>query len=157
MLFRPKPESRRDRLEAALQSARALTPALIFAVVAEACVRVPLPTSKAAALRRLIEAGAFTDAALALVEMELPGWKLRRLCYEDGEWHCCLSNQPNLPVGFDDTAEASHEILPLAILTAFLEAQRRTTGAREVGTRRGRHFGRPWTMRSVATTTPERP
>ena len=27
-------------------------------------------------------------AALALVELELPAWKLRRLIYEDGEWLC---------------------------------------------------------------------
>ena len=73
-------------------------------------------------VNRLIEAGAYTDAALALIELELPHWKLRRLVYDDGEWICSLSRQPWLPADFDELAEARHEILPLAVLTAFLEA-----------------------------------
>ena len=75
-------------------------------------------------IQQLIEAGAFTDAALALINLELPHWKLRRLAYEDGLWHCSLSKWPGLPAGLDDTAEASREILPLAILSAFVEARR---------------------------------
>jgi hypothetical protein len=35
-----------------------------------------------------------------------------------------LSKQPWLPFGFDETAEATHEILPLAILIAVVEARR---------------------------------
>jgi len=85
----------------------------------------------AARIDQLIEAGAWSDAALALIELELPGWKLRRLVYEDGEWFCSLSKQPNLPVGFDDTADARHEVLPLAILSAFLEARRTTSAVRQ--------------------------
>ena len=61
-------------------------------------------------------ARAWNDAALALVELELPAWKLRRLVHENGKWHCSLSRHPNLPVALDDTATASHEVLPLAIL-----------------------------------------
>jgi len=82
-------------------------------------------------LDQLIEAGAWSDAALALIELELPAWKLRRLVYEDGEWFCSLSKQPNLPVAIDDTADARHEVLPLAILSAFVEARRGTSAARE--------------------------
>ena len=67
------------------------------------------PPPTAARIDQLIEARAWNDAALALVELELPAWKLRRLVYEDGEWHCSLSRQPNLPVALDDTATASHE------------------------------------------------
>jgi hypothetical protein len=50
--------------------------------------------------------------------VELPGWKLRRLVYQDGEWLCSLSKQPNMPEDIDETADAVHEVLPLAILTA---------------------------------------
>ena len=85
---------------------------------------------------RLIESGAWTDATLALVELELPQWKLRRLVYEDGEWIVAFPRQPRLPLGLDDLAEASHEILPLAILIALLQGATRrrwsATGATAV-------------------------
>jgi len=70
-------------------------------------------------------------AALALIELELPAWKLRRLVYEDGEWLCSLSSHPNLSVALDDTVDARHEVLPLAILSAFVEARRRASAMRE--------------------------
>jgi hypothetical protein len=44
---------------------------------------------------------------------------------EDGEWFCSLSQQPNLPITLDDAADGTHEVMPLAILLAFLEARRR--------------------------------
>jgi hypothetical protein len=94
-------------------------------VIARACLRLQahLATVKARIIR-LIESGAFADATLALLELELPQWKLRRLIYEDGEWHCSLSKQLGLPVELDAMAEADHESLPLAILSAFVEARR---------------------------------
>jgi hypothetical protein len=103
--------------------AHALTPDLISNVIADACTRLPAMkrAGKAARIDQLIETGAWDDAALALIELELPAWKLRRLVYEDGEWLCSLSKQPNLPVGLDDTADASHEVLTLAILSACIE------------------------------------
>jgi hypothetical protein len=73
-------------------------------------------TGKAARIAQLFGGGAWSDAALALIELELPAWKPRRLVYEDGEWHCSLSRHPNLPVALDDTANASHDVLPLAII-----------------------------------------
>jgi hypothetical protein len=129
MLFNPKNEDRLDRLAYQLRPAPALAPDLIYEVIADACTRLPVlnRAGKAVRIDRLIAAGAWTDAALALIELELPAWKLRRLVYEDGEWHCCLSKQPSLPVAFDETADASHEVLALAILSAFLEARRRTS------------------------------
>jgi len=59
-----------------------------------------------------------------LIELELPRWKVRRLVYEDGGWFCSLSRQPGLPVTLDETADASHELMPLAILLSFLQARR---------------------------------
>src|SRR5262249_55872534 len=74
---------------------------------------------------RMIESGACADATLALLELELPQWRLRRLIREDDEWHCSISKQLGLPAELDDMAEASHESLPLAILSPLVEAQRR--------------------------------
>jgi hypothetical protein len=130
MLFDPKHEDRFDRLTEQLRLSPALKPDhLISNVIVHACARIP--AEKAARIDQLIEAGAWSDAALALVELELPAWKLRRLVYEDGQWLCSLSKQPNLPAALDDTADASHEVLPLAILTAFVEARRRASAMRE--------------------------
>jgi hypothetical protein len=132
MLFDPKYEEHLDALEAQLRRAPALTPDLISNVIADACTRLPVMkrAGKAARIDQLIEAGAWDDAALALIELELPAWILRRLVYEDGEWLCSLSRQPNLPLALDDTADASHEVLPLAILSALVEARRRASTMR---------------------------
>ena len=124
MLFDPKHDLPLGRLEAQLRSARAPTAGLLSDVIAEA--RDSFPEGKMTAklrINRLVAAGAWTDAALALVELELPQWSLRRIVYEDGEWHCCLSRQLQLPLGLDEAAEASHEILALAILLAYLQAR----------------------------------
>jgi hypothetical protein len=127
MLFDPKYEEQLDVLEERLHQAHAFTPDLISDVITKACTRFATHgATSIARVNRLIEAGAWTDAALAMVELELPSWKLRRLIHEDGEWLCSLSQQPNLPVALDDTAEASHQVLPLAILGAFVEARQRT-------------------------------
>ncbi len=83
-------------------------------------------SEKAAGLDDLIDAGAWVDAAFALIETATPKWKPRRLIYEDGEWHCSLSRQPHVPMVLDDTVEASHEVLPLAILRALIEVHRRS-------------------------------
>jgi hypothetical protein len=129
MLLDPKHEGRFDWLTEQLRRAPAATPDLISNVIVDACTR--LPAVNATRVDQLIEAGAWTDAALALIELELPAWKLRRLIYEDGAWFCSLSKRPNLPVELDDTADASHEVLPLAILSAFVEARRRASAIRE--------------------------
>jgi hypothetical protein len=128
MFFNPKHEDRFDRLADQLRLASALTPDLVSDVIRHACTRVPVMkrAGNAARIAQFTEVGAWSDVALALIELELPAWMLRRLVYEGGEWHCSLSKQPNLPVALDDTADASHEVLPLAILSAFVEARRRS-------------------------------
>jgi hypothetical protein len=115
-----------DRLDEELRYARQPTPGLFANIIGSACSRIPILTKsgKATALDRLIESGAWTDAALALLELELPAWKLRCLVCEGGEWICSLSRQPNLPAALDDTVDAVHEAMPLAILLAFLQARR---------------------------------
>lgn len=112
-------------LEQRLRCASSLTPDLISEVIEQACTRLPaLNFLGNGRVRRLVESGAWNDAALALLELELPQWKVRRLAWEDGEWLCSLSKQPSVPFGLDDLAEASHDSLPLALLLALVEAQR---------------------------------
>jgi hypothetical protein len=119
-------------LQERIRRAQMLTPALAAEVIARACPRLQArhPTAKAR-LVRLIESGAFADAMLALLELELPNWKLRRLVCDDGEWRCSLSKQLGLPAELDDMAEAQHQSLPLAILGAFLEAGHHSRAASE--------------------------
>jgi hypothetical protein len=118
-----------DQLDEQLRHACELRRVLFDKIVAGACVRFPLlnKLGRAGQVDRLAEAGAWTDAALALVALELPGWKMRRLVYEEREWLCSLSRQPNVPISLDDTADAAHEALPLAIMLALVEARRRTS------------------------------
>src|ERR1700720_3767070 len=124
MFSRPDIESRLVVLQDQLRRAQVVTPDLMSKVVAGACSRLNTPSraGKAARIARLIESEAWTEAALALVELELPLWKLRRLVYEGGAWLCSLGKQWNLPVWLSDSAEAFHESLPLAILSALIEA-----------------------------------
>src|SRR5258708_32825656 len=70
MLFDPKHGQYLGRLEAQLRCVQALTPDLMLDVLAEACPRFATRGS-AVKLRihRLIESGAWTGAALVLVEL----------------------------------------------------------------------------------------
>lgn len=115
-----------DRLEEVICIAPKPTGELFAKIVAGACTRVPILTrsGSAGALSRLVESEAWADAALTLVQLELPGWSLRRLIREHGIWVCSLSRQPNVPADFDDTADGRHDVMPLAVLRAFLEARR---------------------------------
>lgn len=119
-------------LQEQIHHARTVTPELMADVMARACPRLQAQkwTAKAKVVG-LIDAGAFTDAALTLLELELPHWKLRRLTRKDDEWHCSLSKQLGLPAEFDDMEECTHETLALAVLGAFVEARRRHLTARE--------------------------
>jgi hypothetical protein len=115
-----------DRLDKALRVTPEPTPELFSKIIASACTRIPIlsKSGNAGRIARLVEAGGWTDAAFALIELELPLWKLRRLVYEDGAWFCSLSRQPGLPAALDETADGCHELMPLAILLAFLQARR---------------------------------
>jgi hypothetical protein len=108
-----------------LRDARAVTPSLIAAIIREACRRFPSQgqAGKTERVDQLIGMGAWTDAALALIELELPQWQVRRLTYDDGEWHCALSRQRELPDWLDQSVEGRHADLALAILCAFVEVQ----------------------------------
>lgn len=130
----PKTADRHSLLADEIRSAQVVTLDLVSRVIDGVCVRLPAidRTQKAARLNRLIEAGAWTEVALALIELELPQWQIRRLVHENDEWLCSLSKQPNLPVEIDDPADARHEILSLALLSAFVEARLQAGVTRQV-------------------------
>jgi hypothetical protein len=115
-----------DRLDARLCRAPALTMELLTDVVATSCPRFALlrHTEPAARARAAMAAGAWTDATLALLAIELQQWQLRQLVYDDGEWHCALSNQRAMPDWLDQPIESHHADLPIAILRAFVDARR---------------------------------
>jgi hypothetical protein len=125
MLFNPKHENRLARSTGFHIAARHAPDAGPSVRQAFARVRTSMRADEVRRIDRLIEADAWTDAAMGLLEANLPAWQVRRLVYEDGEWHCSLSRQRNLPAEIDDTADACHELLPLAILDAFAEARRK--------------------------------
>jgi hypothetical protein len=108
-----------------LHHADAVTAGLMSEIIGATCRRFPSvgQTAKTARIERLIGAEAWTDAALALIELELPQWQLRRIVYDEGEWHCALSRQRELPEWLDQPVEAHHADMPLALLSAFVEAR----------------------------------
>ncbi len=114
-----------------LRNADAVTADIMSDVIGETCRRFPSlgQSEKSFRLERLLESGAWTDAALALIDLELPLWQLRRIAYDEGEWHCALSRQRELPDWLDSAIEARHADLALAVLSAFVEARRVGTSA----------------------------
>jgi len=120
-------------LEGKLGRAQAVTPALMAGMLALAEVRrsAPARRDQADRIRHWIRAEAWADAALALLEFGLPQWKLRCITYEDGEWFCSLGRRWPLPTWLDDLVTVSHPLLPLAILTAFVEACAVTSSSTE--------------------------
>jgi hypothetical protein len=89
-----------------------------------ACGRTAPGESARRRIDRLIAAEAWTEAALALIKLQSPRWRLRRLMLEDGSWICLLSSQWKLPDWLDDQVEFRHESLPLPILGALVAARR---------------------------------
>jgi hypothetical protein len=128
MLSTLKYEGDLDGLANKLNKATALTPDLIHDAIVNACASLPVlkKAEKITNIERLIEVGAWCDAALALIEIEFPMWSVRRIVYEDGQWFCSLTREANSPEALDDTADGNHQVLSLAILDALLEVRRRT-------------------------------
>jgi hypothetical protein len=81
----------------------------------------PARDAQARRVRDLIAAQAWTEAALALVALDRAR-ALRRLVYDDGDWHCRIGSQWPVPEWLDDAITFSHAALPLAILGAALDA-----------------------------------
>jgi len=108
-----------------LRDADAATADLVAEIIGETCRRFPSAgqSEKTTRIERLIQTGAWTDAALALIDLELPQWQVRRIAYDEGEWYCALSRERELPDWLDRSIEARHADLALAMLSAFVDAQ----------------------------------
>jgi hypothetical protein len=109
-----------------LRNTYAVTAEFLSDFISQTCRRFPSTSQsgKTARIERLIQSGAWTDATLALIDLELPQWQLRRIAYDGGEWHCALSRERALPDWLDQSVEARHADLALAILSAFVEIER---------------------------------
>ncbi|EHR05277.1 hypothetical protein [Bradyrhizobium sp. WSM471] len=116
-----EPPSLNDRL----RNTQAMTRPLMLDIIAHACRRFPTlgQNNRTTRITRLIDVEAWTDAALALIELELPLWQVRRIAYDEGEWHCALSRERELPDWLDAAVEARHADLALALLSAFIEVE----------------------------------
>jgi hypothetical protein len=121
-----------SRIRGRLRGATAITSDLMCDVIANACVRIHAMrgAKEAIKLRRLIAAEAWMEAALVLLQLELPHWKLRRLACDSGEWCCSLSKEPRLPEWLDDTVEVIHPDLSLAIINATFDARAQSQPSR---------------------------
>ena len=124
-----------SRLASRLQNAETVTAEVFLEIIRDACSRLPTVrrTGDFHRLERLIESGAWTDAALALLALELPQWHLRQIVYDAGEWHCTLSRQCEFPDWLDEPIEACHPDLGVAILIALLHARDEGAFAAEDG------------------------
>src|SRR5438445_12479949 len=122
LLEQAVPTSLSDRL----RDAYGVTAEFLSDIISETgrCLPSADGSAKAARVERLIQSQAWTDAALALIDLELPQWQIRRLAYDDGEWYCSLSRQRELPDWLDQSIETRHADLALAILSALVEARR---------------------------------
>jgi hypothetical protein len=122
-----------ESLQREISWADAVTAELASAVLDLALVRCAAPNraQRAQRVRELIGVQAWTDAALALVELDRSR-VVRRLYHDDGEWHCMIGSQWPMPDWLDDTVELGHPVLPLAILGALIDAldQNRAVPAR---------------------------
>jgi hypothetical protein len=112
-------------LSGRIHDALAATTPLLREIISTTCRRFAASgqSARAARIERLLGAGALTEAALALIDLELPQWHVRRMAYDGGEWYCALSRERELPDWLDQSIEAHHHDLALAILAAFVDAQ----------------------------------
>jgi hypothetical protein len=114
-----------SQLAGRLRKAETVTAELFSEVVRGACCRLPSlrRTKDFDRLAQLIQSGAWTDATLALLALEAPQWQVRRIVCDEGEWHCALSQQRQLPDWLDEPIAACHPDLCLAILSALVSVR----------------------------------
>lgn len=108
-----------------LRNTQAVTRPLMLDIIDHVCRRFPSlgQSERTARVMRLIDAEAWADATLALIELELPLWQVRRIAYDEGEWHCALSRERALPDWLDAAVEGCHGDLAVALLSAFVAVQ----------------------------------
>lgn len=111
-----------NTLASLLRNANGCDEGVLNEVIGSACHRFQSMRARTD-FDQKIKAGAWVDAIMTLIAAEMPAWTLRRIARDDALWICSLSRHPDLPIELDDTAEAFHRDLPLAMLSAFIEAR----------------------------------
>mgnify|MGYP001552311137 FL=1 len=126
MLIAPTSRNEFDRLATKLAGATKAS-AILFAEIFAASPRLMTlrAMGKTERLDRLLACEAWTEAAIELVALEAPEWRIQRLCLDDREWICALTRFPDLPEWLDESAEGRHPLITLAILDALLVARAR--------------------------------
>jgi hypothetical protein len=131
MLFHPDYAERLRRISERINAADAVTNDLISELIGAISDRHGAGKHGAEKhdqwredIKTFVQIGAWTDAAIIFMKMELPRWKLRRLVYDEGEWHCAISHQRDLPEWLDATIETHHNDLSIALLKSIVEAIR---------------------------------
>ena len=80
MLFRPTQEDALTEIDERLRLATAPNPHLFRLLISKGCTRLTACSPRIRnRLYVLVDTGAYADAALCLLELELPSWKLRRV------------------------------------------------------------------------------
>ena len=82
---------------------------------------------KAKRLEQMVSCEAWIEAALEMVALEAPAWKMQRVCRDDCDWLCTLTQFRDLPSWLDDSAEGRHPVLELAILCALIDTRQHQT------------------------------
>ena len=123
----PAPTNPHDPAEiiGRIHDAPKATTTIFREIIEAACRRFPSlgQSEKTARIERLLGAEAFAEAALALTDLELPQWQVRRIAYDGGEWYCALSRNRELPDWLDQSVQGHHQDLALAILAALVEVE----------------------------------
>ncbi len=125
MSFHQQVQKSPGALQRLIERTDTVTPDLLSAALGLALAHCASPhrLEDARRIGRLIQCEAWTDAALGLVGLDRR-LTIRRLAHDDTEWRCTIGTQWPVPEWLDDTAEAGHAVLPLAILSAWLEGLR---------------------------------
>ena len=135
MLFHPERAQRLTNVADSLGTAIAPSATLLRAVLDMTDLAKREDQSGAAAhIDRLIECGAWTEAALGILDACCPRWQLSRLIYDGGEWYCRLSSQRELPDWLGQAIETHHQSLAMALLKATVEATQQEATADEATT-----------------------
>ncbi|MET4442644.1 hypothetical protein ABIB75_000905 [Bradyrhizobium sp. GM2.2] len=107
-----------------LRNAQVMTQPLMLEIIDKACRHFPSARiDRAHRARHAPDRSRGLGRCRALMELELPLWQVRRIAYDEGEWHCALSRERELPDWLDAAVEARYSDLALALLSAFIEVQ----------------------------------
>ena len=96
-----------------IHDATVATSTLLREVIDATCRRFSSGGQNARTMRieRLLAAAALAEAALALIDLELPQWQVRRIAYDGGEWYCALSRERELPDWLDQSIEGHQAVV----------------------------------------------